>query len=588
MFGIVALLSCLLCAAATSISSVAVSVVEAPLKGSQELPHVVDGTSDGPQEVFVGLYILAITSVDQAKGQFGIDAYLFLRSPGGAYAGSCAEAKCTAQESISHVLVNGDALDVSSINKFVSDRNTTTQFRVKGTFSASFDYRDWPFESLQLQVAVEDPVRSNSSLQFKHLDGFTALSPTVTAPGWNLHAAGNATAVVSRVSVVEYRRDDAYAAFSRMTIYVFLSRPSLSSFLKYLLPPTMILVMQLFALVITPDSVATRVSMAGSGLVSAVLFHTQLTAQTPPANYLLFSDRFMLGVYFVIMLNGLGSTFVIKAKSKGFRVDSKRDALVWHAHWQCEAVALVGVAGAATAVVLAWFDAASLTLQVFVGGGPPLLALAVVSSAGAVLCHYVFGCHCVTPPEVLLEQAYADAHPSHPDGGSPSEAIHALSAPGKLRATAAAPESPPAPAAGLPAGPVASWPGAGSPDADGRARALLPAGVATSSGPGEVPGSLGGSAAAGHQAELDRAWEAAAGRALQLRCCDSVLWRAKSLQRARRSRRTGSRTWMALGADDDNGGPGAGILLTGDAVGGRFSANNDTRDASDDGDELID
>ena len=359
----------------------------------------------GPQKVFVGLYVLAITSVEQSKGQFGLDAYLYLSSPQGAYSGSCpasVERSCSPHDSISRILVNAKDLAVTSINKFASDRNTTTQFRIKGTLTATFQYQQWPFESTQLEVSVEDPVRSNTSLELVPLDSFTALSPTVSAPGWTLHAAENRTTIVAKAVAVRYARQGDEETFSRAVFYVLLSRPSLSAFLKYLLPPSLILVMQVFAMFITPESVATRVSMAGSGLVSAVLFHTQLTAQTPPADYLVFSDRFMLATYFVIVVNGIGAIFVIKAKSKSFGADTRREAAAWQAHGQSEAVSVATLLAATATVASSWVDGTTLPVQVLLGALPPVVALVLASTLGAALTHAVCGCHCVTPADVLL------------------------------------------------------------------------------------------------------------------------------------------------------------------------------------------
>ncbi|KAA0172591.1 hypothetical protein FNF27_05945 [Cafeteria roenbergensis] len=413
-----------------------------------------DAPGCAPQaRVLVGLYVLAITSVEQAKGQFGIDAYLYLRSSQGTYSGSCPPVEgsvCPAQDSIGRILVNSKDVAVTTINKFASDANTTTQFRIKGTLTASFQYQAWPFESTQLEVAIEDPIRSNSSLKLMPLDSFTSLSPTVAAPGWNLHAAENRTTIVTRASDVLYRREDASASFSRVSFFILLSRPALSAFLKYLLPPTLILVMQVFAMLITPDSVATRVSMAGSGLVTAVLFHTQLTAQTPPANYLVFSDRFMLATYFVIVINGVGSVLVIKAKSRGLRAGSRREAAGWQAHAQSEAVMTASLLAAAMAVLAAWLGDYDMGLQVALGATPPLLTLAAVSSAGALCSHWMCGCHCVTPAEVLLarqrvadrklaRQGPSSAMAAHSSGVLQSPTDRAMSGKGKSKS---APETP--------------------------------------------------------------------------------------------------------------------------------------------------
>lgn len=499
------------------------------------------GVGLATQRVLVGLYVLAITSVEQAKGQFGIDAYLYLRSSQGTYSGSCPPVEgsvCPAQDSIGRILVNSKDVAVTTINKFASDANTTTQFRIKGTLTASFQYQAWPFESTQLEVAIEDPIRSNSSLKLMPLDSFTSLSPTVAAPGWNLHAAENRTTIVTRASDVLYRREDASASFSRVSFFILLSRPALSAFLKYLLPPTLILVMQVFAMLITPDSVATRVSMAGSGLVTAVLFHTQLTAQTPPANYLVFSDRFMLATYFVIVINGVGSVLVIKAKSRGLRAGSRREAAGWQAHAQSEAVMTASLLAAAMAVLAAWLGDYDMGLQVALGATPPLLTLAAVSSAGALCSHWMCGCHCVTPAEVLLarqrvadrklaRQGPSSAMAAHSSGvlqsptdrGARLEGGPCGGAPGKGSAAPAA------------AAPTSAATGPAAPSADSAPRAGSPLRVST------APPVPAAAVIASDSAEMAEAWAEAAANT----CCPchhSAVRRAMSVAHSRRQWRS--------------------------------------------------
>lgn len=489
------------------------------------------------QRVLVGLYVLGITSVEQAKGQFGIDAYLYLRSSQGTYSGSCPPVEgsvCPAQDSIGRILVNSKDVTVTTINKFASDANTTTQFRIKGTMTASFQYQAWPFESTQLEVAIEDPIRSNSSLTLLPLDSFTSLSPTVSAPGWNLHAAENRTTIVTRASDVLYRREDASASFSRVSFFILLSRPALSAFLKYLLPPTLILVMQVFAMLITPDSVATRVSMAGSGLVTAVLFHTQLTSQTPPANYLVFADRFMLATYFVIVINGVGSVLVIKAKSRGVRAGTRREAAGWQAHAQSEAVMTASLLAAAFAVLASWLGEYDLGLQVALGATPPLLTLAAVSSAGALLSHWMCGCHCVTPAEVLLaQQRVADRK----NPGRGSSGVAASRSTGALKS----PATPAAPLEGGPGG-ASSTLGAAA-DAAAAGTAHPPPEVAFAARAGSplrvstAPPRRIAAAIESESAEMAAAWAEAASNT----CCpchQSAVRRAMSVAHSRRQWRS--------------------------------------------------
>ena len=80
-----------------------------------------------------------------------------------------------------------------------------------------------------------------------------------------------------------------------------ISRIKWNSFIKTFLPIIFITLIVLFSFLLDPDKITTRLGMAGSSLVAAVMFHISISSQVPPVGYLTFADKVMLLTYLVLL-----------------------------------------------------------------------------------------------------------------------------------------------------------------------------------------------------------------------------------------------------------------------------------------------
>lgn len=103
------------------------------------------------------------------------------------------------------------------------------------------------------------------------------------------------------------------AYFSRFTATLTLRRPPAARFVRFVLPPVFIAVVQLLALAVGPPNATTRVSLFGSGLTAAVLFHATASDQGPPSAGLRFGDKFMATIYAIIVWCGMAAVIVLGA-----------------------------------------------------------------------------------------------------------------------------------------------------------------------------------------------------------------------------------------------------------------------------------
>jgi len=98
--------------------------------------------------------------------------------------------------------------------------------------------------------------------------------------------------------------------YSRYTFDIRLSRPIEYSIIKNLVPAAIIVVTGLLALLISTRFMLERLTISGSALVGAILYHLEVTQNIPPLPYLTFQDRFMLINYVALALT-LGSTVAL-------------------------------------------------------------------------------------------------------------------------------------------------------------------------------------------------------------------------------------------------------------------------------------
>ena len=76
------------------------------------------------------------------------------------------------------------------------------------------------------------------------------------------------------------------------------------------MPAAIIVVTGLLALLISTRFMLERLTISGSALVGAILYHLEVTQNIPPLPYLTFQDRFMLINYVALALT-LGSTVAL-------------------------------------------------------------------------------------------------------------------------------------------------------------------------------------------------------------------------------------------------------------------------------------
>lgn len=257
---------------------------------------------EGPIQVRVGIYLLGLGRLDTANGSFTADFYLSFRC----------DRPC---EPGNFEFLNGRA---TTLDKQF-DAPTHEDYRVFATLQDNLDLRPYPFDRHDLTIEIEDKLLSTQQLVYLPDREHSGVSPAVILTGWDLVPGWQA-----EVEERRYPTDD--QTYSHFVFDVVIQRAALAAVLKTLLPSLIITVSGFLALLLhNLDKAQARTAAFGAALVSAVLFHLNMTSSIPPVGYLTFADRFSLINYLGLFV-GLASSVWLLVQDSRKRVD--RDLVV--------------------------------------------------------------------------------------------------------------------------------------------------------------------------------------------------------------------------------------------------------------------
>lgn len=235
---------------------------------------ISDAQEAGPSVVKAGVWINSIERVDVSSGTFSIDFYLWFKYH-------------DLEPDIE--FMNGTPSKIDLVAK----RENYLEYRVKGVFIGSLDFREFPFDEHFLAVKIEDKSRGKSQLVFKPDFEESGIDPNLIIAGWN----------VKGFKLYEEKHaypDEDYSQFVfGLTVY----RSKISVIFKNFLPIFIITLISLLTFSISVKNFGQRIGICVTTLMSAVAYHLAALGALPPLSYLTLFDRVMLVVYTVFLYN---------------------------------------------------------------------------------------------------------------------------------------------------------------------------------------------------------------------------------------------------------------------------------------------
>ncbi len=190
-----------------------------------------------------------------------------------------------------------------------------TIFKVKAELEAVIDLSEFPFDTHVLPLSVED---KNETVTY-HFDpalndaylkamGITStVSPEAKLAGWTLDKNLRAHVVKQKIGAM---------VDEQLVFDIAISRPTLASLFKTLVPVFFMVFVAGFTLLLKPKSAGGRLSAATGGLMTVVMFHLSATSTLPPLGYLTRMDKFMIATYLVYLVNIMLAVAIVRFDEK--------------------------------------------------------------------------------------------------------------------------------------------------------------------------------------------------------------------------------------------------------------------------------
>jgi hypothetical protein len=242
----------------------------------------------GPAVVKVGFVISEIRDYQIQDGSFSADFFMSF----------------TADKPVPKlhpVFTNGHDTNCTAIVEV----ETFRFYRCTGTFTSPVDLLDYPFDTQQLDISVEDAVYGVDTIVFVADPRRTSLDANFRLSGYSVASVGANTFKHQYPS--RFDHDDLYVSRYKFTLA--LDRFAQSAAFSVFVPAFIIVLISLIGLWVPPGELEVRSNAGAPMLAAAVLFHYSLVQSLPATGYLTHADKLMLGVYVSLLMN-MATTWV--------------------------------------------------------------------------------------------------------------------------------------------------------------------------------------------------------------------------------------------------------------------------------------
>lgn len=201
--------------------------------------------------------------------------------------------------------------------------------RIEGEFFFSPDMRWFPFDHQELEIVLEQLESPVNEFDFVPDFNLNGMSPSVRFPGWQSSLregkskTANCRASAGTKIYPGASRDSSSSAsnvtFSKFSYTISVQRPVYQGVITHFVPPAIMLSPTLYSYMLDPIAHwSTRVSLGSGGLMSVVFFHSSISGQLPPLDYLTLFDKYIFCVYVTILvqlLSSFGVAFLFRRES---------------------------------------------------------------------------------------------------------------------------------------------------------------------------------------------------------------------------------------------------------------------------------
>lgn len=160
------------------------------------------------------------------------------------------------------------------------------EVNVYGTFFTNMDFHQYPFEKLTLPIIVEPltPCYTNTTVFIPDSSSF-GVDPRATVSGWNISG--------QKQTATEYLYPGVSSGFARYVATFETSHPAMNSFIKTIMPVSLITGLSLLIFWI-PENFTPRIYLTAPLLLALVSLHVNTLKDLPSLSYLTIFDKVMV------------------------------------------------------------------------------------------------------------------------------------------------------------------------------------------------------------------------------------------------------------------------------------------------------
>jgi len=243
----------------------------------------------GPAHAKVGLVIDEIRDYNIQNGTFEAEFFVSLTSD-------------KEMPAVSLTFTNGHEVNETVL----ADTPTFKFYRYSGKFTSEVDLRQYPFDTQNLEIAIEDKAAGIDQLILEADPARTSLNSEFRLAGYGVAAI--AAKAYKHLYPPRFDRDDLYISRYKFTLSV--DRFAQSAAFSVFVPAFIIVLISLMGMWVPPEELEVRSNAGAPMLAAAVLFHYSLIQALPATGYLTRADLLMLGVYVSLLMN-MGSTWFL-------------------------------------------------------------------------------------------------------------------------------------------------------------------------------------------------------------------------------------------------------------------------------------
>lgn len=262
-----------------------------PAEPAQAMPV----SSEGPRPVAVGLYVIDLSRIDDARREAEVDFVVVVSWQDRTLAGRYSAPTVVPRDSIWNpdvgVFNNRDLRTQRGEDPLVAPDGSVTQIqRYIGTISAPFDLSEFPRDRHRL--AIELASSKGAEVKLVAAAPLTGQAPLLSLPGWR---AGQGEAELFEHQLLTLRLPGfrySIPVARHFGYYVW----------NVFLPLTLVVLMAFSSLWILPSHAAPRIGVAATSMLTVIAYRFALAQHVPALDYLTRLDAFLLSATAFVFL----------------------------------------------------------------------------------------------------------------------------------------------------------------------------------------------------------------------------------------------------------------------------------------------